>query len=69
MNGGNVVPPRALCLQFGETSGKVSGVDWLFGLDEVDPWVKTYVIHCPRTTIVRVLTRPPPAAGEQIPTW
>jgi len=45
MNGGNVVSPRALYPQFGETVGKVSGVDWLFGLDETDPWVKTYVIQ------------------------
>jgi len=44
MNGGNIVSPRALYSQFGETVGKVSGVDWLFGLDETDPWVKTYVI-------------------------
>ena len=34
---------RALYPRFGETAGKVSGVDWLFGLDETDPWVKTYV--------------------------
>ena len=50
MNGGKVISPRALYSQFGETVGKVSGVDWLFGLDESDPWVKTYVlIHSPRT--------------------
>ena len=44
--------PRVLYPRFGETAGKASGVDWLFGLDEADPWVKTYVVvHCPRTTI------------------
>ena len=36
--------PRSLYPRFGETVGKVSGVDWLFGLDEADPWVKTYVV-------------------------
>ena len=50
MNGGEVISPRALYQRFGETVGKVSGVDWLFGLDETDPWVKTYVfVHSPRT--------------------
>ena len=51
MNGGNVVSPRVLYPRFGETVGKVSRVDWLFGLDEEDPWVKTYVVvHRLRTT-------------------
>ena len=44
MNGGNVVSPRSLQPRFGETVGRVSGADWLFGLDEADPWVKTYVV-------------------------
>ena len=44
MNGGKVVSHRALCPRFGETVGKVSGVDWLFGLDDVDPWVRTCVV-------------------------
>ena len=44
--------PRSLYPRFKETVGKVSGVDWLFGLDEADPWVKTYVvIYRPRTII------------------
>jgi hypothetical protein len=41
------VLPRALYPRFGETAGKMSGVDWLFGLDETDPWVKTYVTSTP----------------------
>ena len=44
MNGGDVISPRVLYPRFGETTGKVSDVDWLFGLDEADPWVKTYVV-------------------------
>jgi len=44
MNGGDVISPHALYPRFGETVGKVSGVDWLFGLDEADPWVKTCVV-------------------------
>ena len=48
MNGGDTISPRALYPGFGEAVGKVSGVDWLFGLDEADPWVKTYVgVHHP----------------------
>ena len=67
MNGGTVVSPRALYPQFGEAAGKVSGVDWLFGLDEMDPWVKTYVtIH--RLPFARLFTSFP-AAGERILTW
>ncbi|KAF9648626.1 hypothetical protein BDM02DRAFT_3115077 [Thelephora ganbajun] len=42
MNGGKVISPRALYPRFGEAVGKVFGVDWLFGLDETDPWVKTW---------------------------
>jgi len=44
MNGGKVILPRALYPRFGEAVGKVAGVDWLFALEETDPWVKTYVI-------------------------
>ena len=52
MNGGKVILPRALYPRFGETVGKVPGVDWLFALDETDPWVKTYVaLHSPYTII------------------
>lgn len=47
MNGGTVVSPRALHVRFGEAVGKVPGVDWLFGLEESDPWVKTHVIIRP----------------------
>jgi hypothetical protein len=35
------VSPRALHSRFNEAVGEISGVDWLFGLDEADPWVKT----------------------------
>ena len=44
MNGGTVISPRALYPRFGVAVGEVSGVDWLFGLDESDPWVKMRVI-------------------------
>lgn len=63
------MPSRALRPQFGETAGRVSGVDWLFGLDEADPWVKTYVIaHLPKPPFILAFT-PSHVAGEQIPTW
>ena len=71
MNGGNVMSPRTLYPRFGEAAGKVSGVDWLFALDEADPWVKTYVVsHRPSTaTRLRRFVPPFPTAGEQIPAW
>ena len=57
MNGGDIVSPRALHLRFGEAVGKVSGVDWLFGLDEADPWVKTcVVVHNPTHSAVHSLS-------------
>jgi len=50
MNGGKIISPRVLYPRFGEAVGKVFGVDWLFGLDETDPWVKTYAFfHSPHT--------------------
>ena len=52
MNGGKVILPRALYSRFGETVRRVPDVDWLFALDETDPWVKTYVVlHNTYTTV------------------
>ena len=51
-NGGKIIPTRTLHPRFGETVGRVSGVDWLFALDEIDPWVKTYVIFHGLHTVV-----------------
>ena len=50
---------RALYPRSGEMAGKVSDVGWLFGLDEADPWVKTYVVvHHPHVTAYLVFAPP-----------